>query len=175
MYEFVCIANLQRKYHRICLYNNRAVEMCTYLSVCFNIEEEMSVYLTESLCLSVCMSVCLYVGPFFLLFFLQQSSTNVVVVGGQQPAQTVIVERWVYYRPSYLRSYLGVWSLPCETKKSMLAGKHNEIWARKTYNTSYFPACPPKGGRGCLKSPPCLKSQGCHLIPLCYLLSCSSA
>ena len=24
-------------------------------------------------------------------------------------------------------------------------------------------------------SPPCLESQGCHLIPLCYLLSCSSA
>ena len=23
--------------------------------------------------------------------------------------------------------------------------------------------------------PPCLESQGCHLIPLCYLLSCSSA
>ena len=34
---------------------------------------------------------------------------------------------------------------------------------------------PPKGGRGCLMSPPCLESQGCHLIPLCYLLSCSSA
>ena len=34
---------------------------------------------------------------------------------------------------------------------------------------------PPKGGRGCLMSPPCLESQGCHLIPLCYFLSCSSA
>ena len=34
---------------------------------------------------------------------------------------------------------------------------------------------PPKGGRGYLMSPPCLESQGCHLIPLCYLLSCSSA
>ena len=34
---------------------------------------------------------------------------------------------------------------------------------------------PPKGGRGCLMSPPCLESQGCHLIPLCCLLSCSSA
>ena len=34
---------------------------------------------------------------------------------------------------------------------------------------------PPKGGRGCLMSPHCLESQGCHLIPLCYLLSCSSA
>ena len=34
---------------------------------------------------------------------------------------------------------------------------------------------PPKGGGGCLMSPPCLESQGCHLIPLCYLLSCSSA
>ena len=34
---------------------------------------------------------------------------------------------------------------------------------------------PPKGGRGCLMSPPCLESQGCHLIPLCYLLSSSSS
>ena len=34
---------------------------------------------------------------------------------------------------------------------------------------------PLKGGRGCLMSPPCLESQGCHLIPLCCLLSCSSA
>ena len=25
---------------------------------------------------------------------------------------------------------------------------------------------PPKGGRGCLMSPPCLESQSCHLIPL---------
>ena len=29
----------------------------------------------------------------------------------------------------------------------------------------------PKGGRGCLMSPSCLESQGCHLIPLSYLLS----
>ena len=39
----------------------------------------------------------------------------------------------------------------------------------------YLSLSPPKGGRGCLMSPPCLESQGCHLIPLCYLLSCSSA
>ena len=38
-----------------------------------------------------------------------------------------------------------------------------------------LPPPPPKGSRGCLMSPPCLESQGCHLIPLCYLLSCSSA
>ena len=40
----------------------------------------------------------------------------------------------------------------------------------------FVPAGPfcPEGGRGCLMSPPCLESQGCHLIPLCYLLSCSS-
>ena len=31
------------------------------------------------------------------------------------------------------------------------------------------------GGRGCLMSPPCLESQGCHLIPLYNLFSCSSA
>ena len=34
---------------------------------------------------------------------------------------------------------------------------------------------PPKGGQGCLMSPPCLESWGCHLIPLYYLFSCSSA
>ena len=33
----------------------------------------------------------------------------------------------------------------------------------------------PKGGRGCLMSPPCPESRGCHLIPFHYLLSCSSA
>ena len=30
---------------------------------------------------------------------------------------------------------------------------------------------PPKGGRGCLMSSPCLESQGCHLIPLSFFLS----
>ena len=40
---------------------------------------------------------------------------------------------------------------------------------------SFNSQSPPKGGRGCLMSPPCLESQGCHLIPLFYLLSCSSA
>ena len=34
---------------------------------------------------------------------------------------------------------------------------------------------PPKGGQVRLMSPPCPESQGCHLISLCYLLSCSSA
>ena len=33
----------------------------------------------------------------------------------------------------------------------------------------------PKGGRECLMSPLCLEFQGCHLNPLYYLLSCSSA
>ena len=33
----------------------------------------------------------------------------------------------------------------------------------------------PKGGQGCLMSPPCLESQGCHLITVCYLFSCLSA
>ena len=37
------------------------------------------------------------------------------------------------------------------------------------------PASAPKGRLGCLMSPPCLESQGCHLIPLYYLLSCTSA
>ena len=33
--------------------------------------------------------------------------------------------------------------------------------------------CPTlKAGRGCLLSSSCLESQGCHLIPLSYLLSC---
>ena len=48
------------------------------------------------------------------------------------------------------------------------------LWNR-TFRLRWPAAAPPKGGRGCLMSPPCLESQGCHLIPLCYLLSCSSA
>ena len=36
-------------------------------------------------------------------------------------------------------------------------------------NTVFHPS--PKGGQGCLMSP-CLESQGCHLVPLSYLLSC---
>ena len=38
-----------------------------------------------------------------------------------------------------------------------------------------WPTCDmftPKGGRGWLMSPSCLESQGCHLLPLSYLLSC---
>ena len=39
--------------------------------------------------------------------------------------------------------------------------------------TKVPPGCStPKGGWGCLMSPSCLESQGCHLIPLSYLLSC---
>ena len=38
---------------------------------------------------------------------------------------------------------------------------------------AFFP--PPKGGLGCLMSTPCLEPQGCHLIQLYYLLSCSSS
>ena len=38
-----------------------------------------------------------------------------------------------------------------------------------------MPSEAPKGGWGCLMSPPCLESQGCHLIPLYYLFSCFSA
>ena len=34
---------------------------------------------------------------------------------------------------------------------------------------------PRNGGRGCLRSTPCLESQGCHLFALYYLLSCSFA
>ena len=46
---------------------------------------------------------------------------------------------------------------------------------QKQYTSSLPMRQPPKGGRGCLMSPPCLESQGCHLIPLCCRLSCSSA
>ena len=34
-----------------------------------------------------------------------------------------------------------------------------------------MPSEAPKGGWGCLMSPPCLESQGCHLISFCCLLS----
>ena len=59
----------------------------------------------------------------------------------------------------------------------------SRFWLQRTLKFSIMPVTlpwaslpvPPKGGRGCLMSPPCLESQGCYLIPLCYLLSCSSA
>ena len=34
---------------------------------------------------------------------------------------------------------------------------------------------PRREAEECLMSPPCLEYQGCHLVPLYYLLSCSSA
>ena len=41
---------------------------------------------------------------------------------------------------------------------------------------AFFPSlAASKGGRGCLMSPSYLESQDCRLIPLFYLLSCSSA
>ena len=55
----------------------------------------------------------------------------------------------------------------------------NKVWVIVLHSLTFVipssPQLPPKGGWGCLMSPPCLESQGCHLIPLCYLLSCSSA
>ena len=56
---------------------------------------------------------------------------------------------------------------------------YQHAWTRTPYNVdkrythsraTRASKDPPKGGRGCLMSPPCLESQGCHLIPLCYLL-----
>ena len=36
----------------------------------------------------------------------------------------------------------------------------------------FLHADPPKVGQRCVMSPSCLESQGCHLIPLFYFLSC---
>ena len=47
------------------------------------------------------------------------------------------------------------------------------LWSIKPVSLLYL--CPLKGGRECPMSSPCLESQGCHLIPLYYLLSCFSA
>ena len=48
--------------------------------------------------------------------------------------------------------------------------------SRMTESDSGLAPCldPPKEGRKCLMSPPILESQGCHLIPLYYVLCCSS-
>ena len=42
-----------------------------------------------------------------------------------------------------------------------------------TFSQGTKPSTPtaPKGGRGCLMSPSCLESQGCHLIPPFYLFN----
>ena len=41
--------------------------------------------------------------------------------------------------------------------------------------TTFIVCCSPEGRPGMSDVSPRLESQGCHLIPLCYLLSCSSA
>ena len=41
--------------------------------------------------------------------------------------------------------------------------------------SSPHPPPPPKGDWGCLMSLSCVESQGCHWVPLSYLLSCFSA
>ena len=69
---------------------------------------------------------------------------------------------------------------PVSCKKiCLLSSRSRSQWrliqSHLTMSTISTELLPPKGGRGCLMSPPCLESQGCHLDPLCYLLSCSSA
>ena len=49
------------------------------------------------------------------------------------------------------------------------------LFLRYIYFLSDFCLFPPKRSRGCLMSPLCLEFHGCHLIPLYYLISCSSA
>ena len=46
---------------------------------------------------------------------------------------------------------------------------NHECWGKFANCLSNWPL---KGGRGCLMSPSGLESQGCHLIPVSYLLSC---
>ena len=59
---------------------------------------------------------------------------------------------------------------------------HSSVHHASVHRPSLLRVCPflspsidlPCEGRPGM-SPPCLESQGCHLIPLCYPLSCSSA
>ena len=60
-----------------------------------------------------------------------------------------------------------------QTEPGFFNGEARELTA-SAFNSSHNFICShtPKGGRGCLMSPSCLESRGCHLIPLSYLLSC---
>ena len=59
-----------------------------------------------------------------------------------------------------------------EQKKNLW---YSPSFSVNNHRTSFVFLWPPEGGQGCLISPPCLESQGCHLIPLYYLFSCFSA
>ena len=61
-----------------------------------------------------------------------------------------------------------------DVKSSPSAAWSRSECSHACFTLEFLPVSP-KGGRVCLVSPPCLESRGCHLIPLCYLLSCSSA
>ena len=81
------------------LYVAREMSLCSTLYVAREMSLSLTLYevaktvsVSLEVQISVCLSVCLSV-------LLQQSSTNVVVVGGQQPGQTVIIEKSVGHLP----------------------------------------------------------------------------
>ena len=84
------------------LYVAREMSLCSTLYVAREMSLSLTLYevaktvsVSLEVQISVCLSVCLSV-------LLQQSSTNVVVVGGQQPGQTVIIEKSVGHLPLLL-------------------------------------------------------------------------
>ena len=69
---------------------------------------------------------------------------------------------------------LSTSSLMFENHEKMVSAL--PFWCLKAMKTVWalpFWWLTPEGRPGCLMSPPCLESQGCHLIPLFYPLSCS--
>ena len=86
-------------------------------------------------------------------------------------------EQWLHQR-GCLR---GVSCQPGDGKKVFLHSEHAILVINRAQVGLLFATSPPsllpalKGGQGCLMFIPCLESQGCHLIPLSYLLSCFSA
>ena len=108
----------------------------------------------------------------------QSCLTKIPVTGALSVMSTTVRGRIVYHRylsQAFCQSCLP--QIPVAGFLSVLSTtdtcqRHSVSPLDHSYLSQAFP---PKGGQGCLMSPPCLESQGCHLIPLCYLLSCSSA
>jgi len=71
------------------------------------------------------------------------------------------------------------WGCPgvlCEEKRQPF-NNEKHIASCSECGMTYIAFCrflflPRREARGCLMSPSCLESQGCHFIPLSYLLSC---
>ena len=123
----------------------------------------------------------LFINVILLQF--QKTFLEPVHVNGSRPKRVLILCDWFHFnREILLKKNIYIYPQKKKKKKMMMMmmmkqrRKKEKEEERMIRVLSFVaPSHSLSTPRGCLMSPPCLESQGCHWIPLCYLLSCSSA